>query len=52
MTDNNLATSELVLNDDGSVYHLHLKPENMGITKAGKFLHCQPALALGILISS
>jgi uridine phosphorylase len=30
MTDNNLATSELVLNDDGSVYHLHLKPENIG----------------------
>ena len=24
-----LATSELILNDDGSIYHLHLKPENI-----------------------
>ena len=30
MLDKNLATSELVLNDDGSVYHLHLRPENIG----------------------
>lgn len=29
MNNNNLATSELVLNDDGSVYHLHLKPGNI-----------------------
>jgi uridine phosphorylase len=24
-----LATSELILNEDGSIYHLHLKPENV-----------------------
>ena len=24
-----LATSELILNEDGSIYHLHLKPENI-----------------------
>jgi uridine phosphorylase len=30
MYDKVLATSELVLNSDGSVYHLHLKPENIG----------------------
>jgi uridine phosphorylase len=29
MQAKNLATSELVLNDDGSVYHLRLKPENI-----------------------
>lgn len=29
MTDKKLTNSELVLNDDGSVYHLHLKPENI-----------------------
>jgi uridine phosphorylase len=30
MYDKVLDSSELVLNDDGSVYHLHLKPENIG----------------------
>jgi uridine phosphorylase len=30
MPETKLASSELVLNDDGSVYHLHLKPENIG----------------------
>jgi len=29
MNNKILATSELVLNDDGSVYHLHLRPENI-----------------------
>jgi uridine phosphorylase len=30
MYDKILASSELILNSDGSVYHLHLKPENIG----------------------
>jgi uridine phosphorylase len=30
MINRNLAVSELVLNNDGSVYHLHLRPENIG----------------------
>lgn len=30
MNNKELASSELVLTDDGSVYHLHLKPENIG----------------------
>ena len=30
MNNKELASSELVLNDDGSVYHLHLKPEDIG----------------------
>jgi uridine phosphorylase len=30
MQDTKLASTELVLNDDSSVYHLHLKPENIG----------------------
>jgi uridine phosphorylase len=30
MFDQVLASSELVLNSDGSVYHLHLRPENIG----------------------
>jgi len=30
MNNKVLASSELVLTDDGSVYHLHLKPENIG----------------------
>ncbi len=30
MNKKELASSELVLNEDGSVYHLHLKPENIG----------------------
>jgi len=30
MNNRELASSELVLNDDGSIYHLHLKPENIG----------------------
>jgi uridine phosphorylase len=29
MLHENLATSELVLNNDGSIYHLHLKPEDI-----------------------
>ena len=27
--DNELKNSELILNDDGSIYHLHLRPENV-----------------------
>lgn len=30
MYDKVLASSELLLNSDGSIYHLHLKPENIG----------------------
>ncbi len=30
MHDKKLAASELVLNEDGSIYHLHLRPENIG----------------------
>jgi uridine phosphorylase len=27
--DKELKNSELILNDDGSIYHLHLKPEHV-----------------------
>lgn len=30
MKEKNLSSSELIVSDDGSIYHLHLKPENIG----------------------
>ena len=32
MTNNPLASSELILNEDGSIYHLHLKPDDIAHT--------------------
>ena len=32
MSKNNIAPSELILNSDGSIYHLHLKPGELAKT--------------------